>query len=675
MSADVQLKSVKAVSGADHSAIPANPTDGTAFYGHNVPYGDKYNPAADSSYTNAAYQSDENDVNDRKVKVESEKKEYGDEVEQYEESSDDDDDLEGRYARGINKARVTVIGVYDQTHTGIWIVIGLLLATLYFVYFGFAVTKTFDVHSEPAVRLLVLTIVLVLGVIIYVTNNLCCKGREFDLLSKIPDKVKTGIFWTLTIGTALFVIIFVAVDLGSSKRSENLISGLGMIIFILILFIFSKNPAKVNWRPVFWGLALQFYLALFILRTDVGFYIFNWLGDRVNEFLAHTNAGSGFVFGYLADSNACPNFLCANPFGFKVLPVIIFFSSVVAMLYYIGAMQVVIRYLARFLSFCLGTSPTESLSAAGNIFIGQTEAPLLIRPFLKDMTRSEMHAVCTGGFATIAGAVMAAYIDMGVSAPHLLSASVMSAPAALAMSKLFYPETKKSKTRAQDVYNIASGTESNIVEAASNGASVSISLIANIVVNLIAFTAILEFLNRTLKWFGYQILWIEPEHEELSFELICSYLFYPIAWLIGVSNVNCDIRIVSRLISLKTILNEFIAYAELAKIQDNTKVFNAFVHDPAIHNLTVITCRHVILGDGTMLEGGILGERSTVLATYALCGFSNLASIGIQLGALSAMAPSRKRDLTRVIIRAMIAGNVACFMTACISGLLYTGPP
>ncbi|KAK3588023.1 hypothetical protein CHS0354_012069 [Potamilus streckersoni] len=203
---------------------------------------------------------------------------------------------------------------------------------------------------------------------------------------------------------------------------------------------------QVNWRPVFWGLTLQFIFALLILRWNVGYDIFLWLGDRVQEFLAHADRGSEFIFG--------KNTYQHHFFAFKVLPVIVFFSSIVSVLYYLGVMQLVIRNLARFMAWIMETSPAESLNAAGNIFIGQSEAPLLIRPFIKEMTNSELHAVLTGGFATIAGSVMAAYILMGVPANHLLSASVMSAPAALAMSKLFYPETKKSKSRAENVYNM-----------------------------------------------------------------------------------------------------------------------------------------------------------------------------------------------------------------------------
>ncbi|WAQ94743.1 S28A3-like protein [Mya arenaria] len=241
----------------------------------------------------------------------------------------------------------------------------------------------------------------------------------------------------------------------------------------------------------------------------------------------------------------------------------------------------------------------------------------------------------------------------------------MSAPAALAMAKLFWPETKKSTARAKDVYNMQKGKEHNIIEAASNGASISIKLIANIAVNLIAFIAILDFINATLIWFGHRVDMYQPE---LTFSLVCSYLFYPLPWIMGCSRI--DVFRVASLIGTKTFLNEFVAYAELSVFISNKNIFDEYM---ALSNGTgtiqeIADSDDILLGNGTLLARGMLTERSTVIATYALCGFSNLASMGIMIGALGAMAPSRKADITKVVVRAMIAGNVACFMTACIAG-------
>lgn len=349
-----------------------------------------------------------------------------------------------------------------------------------------------------------------------------------------------------------------------------------------------------------------------------------------------------------------------------------FFSSFISVLYYLGVMQFLIRNIARFMAAVMGTSPAESLNAAGNIFIGQSEAPLLIRPFISKMTRSELHAICTGGFATIAGSVMAAYILYKVPANHLLSASVMSAPAALAMSKLFYPETRKSRT-GKEVYNLASGQERNIIEAASKGASQSISLIANIAVNLIAFIALIEFLNQTLIWFGNRI-GLEKPGEELSFQFICSYVFYPVAFLMGVAEDDCFE--VAKLIGDKTFINEFYAYTRLSVYIKNRENLTWYELLPTKNSSFTgdwhFSGNDIMYDDfNHTLVGGVLQDRSVVISTYALCGFSNISSIGIMLGALGAMAPRRQTALAQVVVRAMIAGNVACFMTACIAGLLY----
>lgn len=283
------------------------------------------------------------------------------------------------------------------------------------------------------------------------------------------------------------------------------------------------------------------------------------------------------------------------------------------------------------------TSGVESLNAAGNIFIGQTEAPLMIRPFLEHVTMSELHAIMTGGFATIAGSVLAAYIEYGVSASHLLSASVMSAPAALAISKLMYPETEIPETLNEENIELPKGNERNVIEAAAKGASTAIALVANIAANLIAFLAFLAFFNGVLSWLGSMV-----GKPELSFEYICSYVLRPVAFIMGVPWEDSDV--VAELLGVKTFLNEFVAYTRLATI---------------IENRTKMTGLRTI------------SVRSEIIATYALCGFANFSSIGIQIGGLAPLAPSRRQDLATVAVRALVAGTIACFMTACIAGVLY----
>ncbi|KAK8740020.1 hypothetical protein OTU49_003326, partial [Cherax quadricarinatus] len=278
----------------------------------------------------------------------------------------------------------------------------------------------------------------------------------------------------------------------------------------------------------------------------------------------------------------------------------------------------------------VGTTACESVNAAANIFLGQTEAPLLIKPYITIMTKSELHAVMTGGFATIAGSVLAAYISFGVDAAHLLSASVMSAPAALAFAKLFYPETKQSKTSVKDI-KIIKGDEANWLHAAMLGVTNAIPLVANIAANLIAFYAFISLCSSVFDW-SCTLAGAEPG--VCSLESLFGWIFMPLAWVMGVDWSECDR--VGELIGIKTIINEFVAYSKLSE----------------------------------MKKAKQLSKRAEIIATYALCGFSNISSIGICLGGFGSMAPDRKADLAKVVVRAMIAGSCACFLTACVAGTL-----
>ncbi|XP_063769863.1 solute carrier family 28 member 3 isoform X2 [Pseudophryne corroboree] len=438
--------------------------------------------------------------------------------------------------------------------------------------------------------------------------------------------------WVIWISLIVGVILWLIFDTARMGASQ-LISFGGLVMYIFLMLIFSKHPTKVNWRQVFWGIGLQFLLGLLILRTKPGFDAFNWLGIQVQTFLEYSDTGSKFVFG----DKYIDHF-----FAFKVLPIVIFFSTIMSMLYYTGFMQWLIKKVGWIMQVTMATSPTESLVAAGNIFVGQTESPLLIRPYLANLTKSEIHAVMTAGFATIAGSVLGAYISFGVSSSHLLTASVMSAPAALAIAKLFWPETEPVRVTMEHGLKLEKGDARNILEAASQGASAAIPLVANIAVNLMAFLSLLAFFNSALSWLGNMF-----DYPQLSFEVICSYVFMPFSFMMGVDWE--DSFIVGKLIGYKTFFNEFVAYEYLAGLITKRKA------------------------SGPMFINGIkqyMSVRSEVLATYALCGFANFGSLGITIGGLSSMAPSRKSDIAAGAIRAMIAGTVACFMTACIAGIL-----
>ena len=403
---------------------------------------------------------------------------------------------------------------------------------------------------------------------------------------------------------------------------DQVVSVVGLFSMMVIAWALSIDRKAIKWRPVIGGTLLQVVFALLILRTEIGREIFDAAGRVINHFLDFTDAGATFVFG-----EKFKEFY----FAFKVLPTIIFFSSFITMLYYFGVLQWVVKIFAKVMIKVMGTSGSESLSNSANIFVGQTEAPLLIRPYVPSMTMSELMAVMTGGFATIAGGVMAAYIGMGVSAKHLLAASVMSAPAALVMAKLMFPEKEHSVTKGKVEIEVERPW-ANVIDAAASGAADGLKLALNVGAMLIAFVGLIALIDWPITSFGH---WIGQE--QLSLRWILGAVCKPLAWLMGVP--WSEAGQVGTLIGIKTAVNEFVGYVEMEK----------------------------------MVAAGQLGERAQIIATYALCGFSNFSSIAIQIGGIGGMAPERKADLARLGLRAMIAGSLACFQTATIAGFLIAG--
>ena len=401
---------------------------------------------------------------------------------------------------------------------------------------------------------------------------------------------------------------------------ERLVSLLGLATMIAIAFAFSSDRKKINWRTVISGIVLQIVFGLLILKTDLGKSTFEGARAFFTGILNYTNEGSQFIFGPLTN---------VPKFGFiffvMVLPTIIFVSSLMSVLYHIGVMQFVIKGTAKVMVKVMGTSGAESLSAAANIFAGQTEAPLVVKPFISKMTKSEIMALMTGGMATVAGGVLAAYVGMGIDAGHLLAASVMSAPAALVCAKLMVPETEQSETAGIVKVDLPK-TTANIIDAAATGAGEGLKLAMNVGGMLLAFIALIAMLNGILSWFGGLF-----EYPQLSLELITGYLFSPIAWLMGVPWVDCFS--VGTLLGKKVIVNEFVAYLDMKAMMET------------------------------------LQPRSITIATYALCGFANFSSIAIQIGGIGTIAPDRRKDLALLGVRSLIGGTLACFMTACIAGL------
>ncbi|KAK7479261.1 hypothetical protein BaRGS_00029509 [Batillaria attramentaria] len=558
----------------------------------------------------------------------------------------------------VHSAQRTVTEAWRDHRNAIIRTVQCVLLLLYFAYFAYALYYRFG--DEGSLRLLACTL---FGVFILCLKLAWGHISRFaaQCFPSVParnsKRMRKICRWALYVGSTVAMVTLLIV-LVALRTPGNLLSLAGLAGFIAVSYVTSVSPARVNWHPVFWGFSLQFYFAVIILRTQWGFQAFSWLGSRVSEFIDYAAAGAVFVFGESYNDHF---------FAFSVMPMIVFMSAVISVLYYLGVMQAIVNVIGRFLAFCLGTTPAESLVASANIFMGMTDAPLLVRPFVARMTKSELHAIMTGGFATIAGSVLGAYIGFGVPANHLLSASVMSAPAALAISKLTYPETEERLIEIDEYASMGKSEERNLIEAASAGATWSIGLVGNVLVNVMAFLSILKFVNATLTWFGDRV-----GVEGLSFELICSYVLYPVALFMGTEPRDC--RRVAELVGIKTFTNEFIAYVALQKYLQNgenwanyTSLYNA--SDPTHVEYTGDDVR--LLQWNVTLEKGYMTRRSEVIATYALCGFSNFGSMGILLGGLSAMAPDRKHDMAAIVLRAMIAGNIACFFTACIAGLFF----
>jgi CNT family concentrative nucleoside transporter len=404
----------------------------------------------------------------------------------------------------------------------------------------------------------------------------------------------------------------------------------------------------VSWRAIFGGLVLQFAFAMIILWTPPGRWFFDGVGYFFNNVLSFVDAGAGFLFDVNprpGDPPLPPSVTLLRSFAFGVLPTVIFFSALMSVLYWLGIVQWVVKLAAIVMQWTLGTSGAESLSAAANVFVGHTEAPLVIKPFLPTLTRSELCAVMVGGFATISGGLMAAYVGMGIDAGHLMTASVISAPAALLIAKLLEPETGKPHTLGTVKIEIERQGV-NVIEAAAIGASDGLKLALNVGAMLIAFLALLAMINGiiawtgdALAWLGIQLGWLSPGEWDPNWSLAAAlaYAFAPIAWLMGIESKDC--LPAGELLGLKMAANEFVAYAQMSEW---------LKPDSEIH----------------------LSPRTQMILTYALCGFSNFGAIGIQIGGIGGLAPSRTSDLAQLGLRAMFGGTLACCMTACVAGIL-----
>lgn len=425
--------------------------------------------------------------------------------------------------------------------------------------------------------------------------------------------------------------------------TERVISFVGFFVMIFFAWLMSSHKTKVSPRIVVGGLFLQVAFALLILKTDGGQLVFKELGDFFTGILSYVDEGSAFLFDIFpregeADGFA-PQYTLWRSFAFGILPTIIFFSALMSILYHLGIMQFVVKIFAIVMQKTLGTSGAETLSAAANIFVGQTEAPLVIRPYVNEMTLSELNVVMVGGFATIAGGVLAAYVGMGIDAGHLITASVISAPAALMIAKIMQPETEVSKTAGATSLPTQKTKCVNVIEAAADGASSGLHLALNVGAMLIAFVALVAMGNAIVGWVGGLVAHYAtyPAAADWSLERGFGYAFAPFAWLMGIPANECLQS--GEIIGTKMVVNEFVGYISLSSVQSQ------------------------------------LSPRTVTILTYALCGFANFSSIGIQLGGIGGIAPERRGDLARLGLRAMLGGTLAAFMTACIAGMMIPADP
>lgn len=421
---------------------------------------------------------------------------------------------------------------------------------------------------------------------------------------------------------------------------------LGMSVLVGILYLLSFNKKKINWKLVGSGLLLQFVFGFLVLKVEPVRIVLDSIATGFAELLTFTDKGTNFLVKNFVDGSIDPVF---SNFLFRVLPTIIFFSALSSLLYYFGILQLITRGIAWVMSKTMRLTGAESLAAAANVFIGQTEAPLVIRPYLESMSRSEIMCLMTGGFATIAGSVFVSYISfLGGDDPetrlffarHLLTASIMSAPAAIVAAKVIYPNERELTLSEQKLNVPRAEAGSNMLDALTRGTTDGLRLAVNVGVMLLVFTAMVALLNGILAgWIGswtglneFVETSTDGRFQTFSLEYILGLLFSPIAWLLGVSWE--DSMVVGQLLGLKTSINEFYAYAQLKDVKE------------------------------------LISERSLIITTYALCGFANFASIGIQIGGIGALAPGQRKNLTELALKAMIGGTVAAFLTAIIAGIV-----
>ncbi|UJR35986.1 hypothetical protein I4U23_028726 [Adineta vaga] len=576
----------------------------------------------------------------------------GNDKEEEEEEDDDQNDNAGfeKLSGEGNKVGLVVLKLRDAIFqfirgqkTIFVYILKVLCLVGFIIYFGFAMSSRYGTPAFPIVgnvfsgnagfalfflvafAIFVIAWEKILGRLLenfinYLTtstNNTTGGKRITALISRFSWIGHILVF----LGVALYIGLTV-------KQASNYVSLSGIVVLITLGTLGSKYPHRIRWKTVFYSFIIQFILAAIVIRLEVGFQFFDFLGKEVSKFIDNAAAGAIFVFGESYEDHF---------YVFKVTSIIIFLGSVINVLYYLRVMQYIIGKIAWLMQKCLNTTAAESMNAAANIFVGMSEAPLMIMPLVPTMTTSELHAVLVGGFATMAGSVLATFIFFGVPANHLIAASVMAAPGALGFAKLLLPETHKSKTSWETVQNVPLPDQHNVIDALMTGAGNALKICGYLIANLIAFISVLRFLDVTISW-----LFALVHYPEVNFQSILGFLFYPFALIIGIPSKDC--LLASKLIGIKVSLNEFIAYQELGKIR-------ALRNDLIANNTLALYLNGTLsLPANTQM---LWNDSSVVILTYALCGFANFGAMGIALATLGVFAPGRRRALIKMAPRAL----------------------
>ncbi len=451
---------------------------------------------------------------------------------------------------------------------------------------------------------------------------------------------------------------------------------LGISSMLAIAYLFSQNRKAISLRTLIGGLVIQFSFALLVLRTPIGVQFFKFMNDVIVGLLSYSEKGIAFLFASFNTGQLEP---ALNNFAFKILPTILFFSSLISILYFLGVMQLIILTIARIVFYLMDTSGGETLVASSNIFVGQTEAPLLVKPYIGKMTRSEVFAVMVAGMATVAGGVMAAYVGMlyeyipGI-AGHLMSASVMAAPGALLIAKILVPETEESLTKGElKLHYIPE--EANVIDAAAKGATDGMYLAFNVGAMLLVFISLIHLLNAGTSWVTGLLHSFLPFIPVMNLQELFGYLMAPIAWLIGIPAKEAVLA--GSLIGEKVVINEFVAYMDLAHLLQNTQYLDVMRLLNLPDQLHVFSLALPGIGDlsfsVTPAHYTFLSFKTRIMLSYALCGFANFSSIAIQIGGISSLAPEKRPTLSQLGLYAVLGGTLTNLLVASIAGLLYTG--